>query len=41
MMRQQLVENSLRGGSSEEYRVPSGCREGGDLDLDPGANRFP
>jgi len=41
MMRQQLVENSLRGVSSEQYRVPPGCREGGDLDLDPGANRFP
>jgi hypothetical protein len=41
MMRQQLVENSLRGASSEEYRVPPGCREGGELDIDDGSTRFP
>ena len=33
LMRQQLAENALRSGSAFEYRVPAGCREGGDLDL--------
>jgi hypothetical protein len=41
MMRQQLAENDLRGGSSAEYRVPAGCREGGELDLAPDSSRFP
>lgn len=41
LMRQQLVENSGRGGSAAEYLVPAGCRDGGALDLDPGSSRFP
>ncbi len=41
LMRQQLVENALRGGSSLEYRVPPECRDGGRLDLRPDLERFP
>jgi hypothetical protein len=41
MMRRQLVENSLRLGSSAEYRVPAECRDGGRLDLNAGTARFP
>ena len=41
LMRQQLAENALRGGSSAEYRVPATCRDGGELDLAPGSSRFP
>jgi len=41
LMRQQLTENALRGGSSAEYRVSSECRDGARLDLDPGSTRFP
>ena len=41
MMRRQLVENSLRLGSSAEYRVSAECRDGGRLDLNPGLARFP
>ena len=41
MMRRQLVENSLRLGSTAEYRVPAECRDGGRLDLNPGSARFP
>jgi hypothetical protein len=41
LMRQQLVENSGRGGSAAEYRVPAGCRDGGALDLAPGSSAFP
>ncbi len=41
LMRQQLVENSLRVGGDEAYRVPPGCREGGPLDLAPNRTRFP
>jgi hypothetical protein len=41
MMRQQLTENLRHGGSSMEYLVPSDCRDGGRLDLDPGSSRFP
>ena len=33
MMRQQLAENPLHGGTSSEYLVPPGCRDGGRLDL--------
>jgi len=40
-MRQQLVENALRGGASAEYRVPAECRDGGRLDLDRSDTRFP
>jgi hypothetical protein len=41
MMRQQLAENALRSRGSFEYRVPPDCRDGGRLDLDPDASRFP
>ncbi len=41
MMRQQLTENVLHGGSSSEYLVPADCRDGGPLDLDPRSSRFP
>jgi hypothetical protein len=41
LMRQQLAENALRGGSSAEYRVPEECRDGGRLDLDRGSGPFP
>ena len=41
MMRRQLAENSLRSGSSADYRVPAECRDGGRLDLEPHSARFP
>jgi hypothetical protein len=41
LMRQQLVENALRGAGTLEYRLTSECRNGGDLDLDPTSDRFP
>ncbi len=41
MMRQQLVENVLRGQASPAYRVPPDCRDGGRLDLSPNTTRFP
>jgi hypothetical protein len=41
MMRQQLAENALRARGDAEYLVPPGCRDGSELDLDPGSSRFP
>jgi hypothetical protein len=41
LMRQQLVDNALRGRSSPEYRIPPDCRDGGRLDLKPDSSRFP
>ncbi len=41
MMRQQLAENALRAQGGVEYLVPPECRDGGELDLDPGSSRFP
>jgi len=41
LMRQQLVENALRGADTLEYRLTSECRNGGALDLDPASDRFP
>jgi hypothetical protein len=41
MMRQQLVENTLRAGTTSEYRVPPECRDGDRLDLRPGNPAFP
>jgi hypothetical protein len=41
LMRQQLIENELRGAASLEYRVPAECRDGGRLDLRPGDSGFP
>jgi len=41
MMRQQLAENALRATGDQEYLVPPECRDGGELDLNPGSSRFP
>ncbi|HEX2432789.1 MAG TPA: hypothetical protein VHI55_02460 [Gaiellaceae bacterium] len=41
MMRQQLVENALRGRASPAYLVPPDCRDGGRLDLKPDIAQFP
>jgi hypothetical protein len=41
LMRQQLVENQLRARGNIEYLVPSECRDGGSLDLDPERSAFP
>jgi len=41
LMRQQLVENTLRSRASPAYRLPSDCRDGGRLDLKPDVARFP
>jgi len=41
LMRQQLVENELRGLESLGYRVGPDCRGGGVLDLDPARTTFP
>ena len=41
LMRQQLTENALRGGTTVEYLVPPECRDGGRLDLDPADSSFP
>ena len=41
MMRQQLVENRLRGAATIEYVVPADCRNGGGLDLAPRSDAFP
>jgi hypothetical protein len=41
LMRQQLVENQLRGASTLEYRIPADCRDGGRLDLAPVRESFP
>ncbi len=41
LMRQQLVENELRGIESLGYRVGPECRNGGALDLDPVRTTFP
>ncbi len=41
MMRQQLADNATFARSASDYLVPSECRDGGRLDLDPGSDRFP
>jgi hypothetical protein len=41
LMRQQFAENAGRRGTGAEYLVPSECRDGGALDLDPQSSRFP
>jgi hypothetical protein len=41
MIRQQLVENALRGRASPADLVPPNCRDGGRLDLKPDIARFP
>jgi hypothetical protein len=41
LMRQQLVENELRGVDTLAYRVGPECRDGGALDLNPARSTFP
>jgi hypothetical protein len=41
LMRQQLVENQLRGAATVEYVVPAECRDGGSLDLNAADAAFP
>ncbi len=41
LMRQQRVENALRGADTLEYRLTSECRNGGELDLDSARDAFP
>jgi hypothetical protein len=41
MMRQQLAENAIYAQSAPAYLVPSDCRNGGRLDLEPDSDRFP
>jgi hypothetical protein len=41
LMRQQLVENGLRGAGDAEYIVSPECRNGGRLDLHPRSSDFP
>jgi hypothetical protein len=41
MMRQQLTDNATFARSAPDYLVPSECRDGGRLDLNPGSDRFP
>ena len=41
LMRQQRVENALRGVDTLEYRLTPECRDGGQLDLDPAESSFP
>ena len=41
MMRQQLAENAVQARSAPEYLVPSACRDGGRLDLNPETRSFP
>jgi hypothetical protein len=41
LMRQQRIENALRGAETLEYRLTAECRDGGRLDLDQASNTFP
>jgi hypothetical protein len=41
MMRQQLIENRLRGAGTIEYVVRADCRNGGELDLASRSDAFP
>jgi hypothetical protein len=41
MMREQLATNAADSGSNSQYRVPSGCRNGGPSDLRQTEPRFP
>ena len=41
MMREQLATNASDSGPNSQYRVPSGCRNGGGEDLRPTAAAFP
>ena len=41
MMRQQLAENPIQAKSAPAYLVPPECRNGRQLDLEPGVDHFP
>jgi hypothetical protein len=41
LMRQQRIENALRGADTLEYRLTAECRDGGQLDLDKTSSTFP
>jgi hypothetical protein len=41
LMRQQQVENALRGAETLQYRLTPECRNGGALDLEPASGAFP
>ena len=41
LMREQRIENALRGVDTLEYRLTAECRESGRLDLDPASGTFP
>jgi hypothetical protein len=41
LMRQQRIENALRGADTLEYRLTAECRDGGQLDLDRASGTFP
>jgi hypothetical protein len=41
MMREQLATNASDAGPNSQYRVPSGCRDGGSADLEPAVSGFP
>ena len=41
MMREQLATNASDSGLNVQYRVPSGCRDGGTADLHPNSAGFP
>jgi hypothetical protein len=41
LMRQQRIENALRGADTLEYRLTADCRDGGRLDLDRASSAFP
>ncbi len=41
MMREQLATNASDSGLNVQYRVPSGCRDGGTADLHPSSAGFP
>jgi hypothetical protein len=41
MMREQLATNGSDAASDPQYRVPTGCRDGGSDDLHPAQRSFP
>jgi hypothetical protein len=41
MMREQLATNASDSGTNSQYRVPSGCHDGGSADLHPATAGFP
>jgi hypothetical protein len=41
LMREQLADNASDSASAPQYLIPSGCRNGGRYDLNPGSSTFP